>query len=808
MIKRRKKNEADDFMASWNAQFSCDLEIYALRYLYKDYNENELSTVTTAISHMSELNSALFRVMTELLTEIKHVAHANTEAVVHTNFVGSHHFSWNAVTLPQVSQMVERMFSNLNLDDLVRKFLSALLSESGKWIENGVDVTSFLEDYLEANLREITDTGLDRYLEEAYVATGCFASLDDALCGPKGLFNWLKTQAKHLFLSNKSYQSSYHLSVPGSCTKIAQAAAKYCKENKITLQLSSVRSRICMQSVACVIPLFDYSEIQRYENAYHNASQQAQAGRHLRAFWSRHGQVSAPAGTENWFKLPSPVPARIRGGASGACPEAVKTVEASRRQLFRDLVNTPVIRFDINVNDSGDVDCRFYHSRPWAQCGIQDILGYHDANLMSRGNLDSELVRKALETLKDLRNGGLPAADGILDTTGVPMKKISDILLQCWKQADEADKKAAAKVAGIDADQFKQLKDAACRRIAEEYFISSMPLCMWGELELEKYQKLDTEIQRLTELSAKLGTFSSDCRSMAMLFITDTVKETTNHDNKSCFAFLNEKQVWDADSADLFYSDSVICEYQLYLRLMEMKANANIHVVDSFRKILKLGEERFDLVKAKKVSADVVAQTLKNIANLLELCSDHVRDYRDNLKRSDTGSYGIYDERGLKFYDTMATEAELLDKNLRRIYRDELEPAPVKTADAQTDSAAGWTCPECGEKDIQKKFCPECGCKKPEPKQGWTCPECGEKDIQKKFCPECGYRKPEPKQGWTCPECGEKDIQKKFCPECGYRKPDAQSEAKLGWNCPECGEKNIQAKFCPECGYRKPGGRF
>ena len=51
--------------------------------------------------------------------------------------------------------------------------------------------------------------------------------------------------------------------------------------------------------------------------------------------------------------------------------------------------------------------------------------------------------------------------------------------------------------------------------------------------------------------------------------------------------------------------------------------------------------------------------------------------------------------------------------------------------------------------------------------------------------------------GWTC-ACGETNIQSKFCPECGCKKPD------LTWDCPECGEKNIKSKFCPECGHRKP----
>ena len=81
---------------------------------------------------------------------------------------------------------------------------------------------------------------------------------------------------------------------------------------------------------------------------------------------------------------------------------------------------------------------------------------------------------------------------------------------------------------------------------------------------------------------------------------------------------------------------------------------------------------------------------------------------------------------------------------------------------------------------------------------GWTC-TCGETNIQSKFCPECGAKKPEPKQGWNCPECGKMNITSKFCPECGTKMPNPT------WDCPECGEKNIKTKFCPECGHKREG---
>jgi len=122
-------------------------------------------------------------------------------------------------------------------------------------------------------------------------------------------------------------------------------------------------------------------------------------------------------------------------------------------------------------------------------------------------------------------------------------------------------------------------------------------------------------------------------------------------------------------------------------------------------------------------------------------------------------------------------------------------------AAAPVAEATGWDC-ECGAKNIQSKFCPECGAKKPEPKpaaETWDCPNCGNKGITGKFCGECGTKKPEAPAAWDCPNCGNKGITAKFCGECGTKKP----EAPAAWNCPECGTQGITAKFCPECGHKK-----
>ena len=132
--------------------------------------------------------------------------------------------------------------------------------------------------------------------------------------------------------------------------------------------------------------------------------------------------------------------------------------------------------------------------------------------------------------------------------------------------------------------------------------------------------------------------------------------------------------------------------------------------------------------------------------------------------------------------------------------KDAMTPMMNLGAAVAAPADSGWDC-GCGAKNIQSKFCPECGAKKPEPKTAdtWDCPNCGNKGITAKFCGECGCKKPEAPAAWDCPNCGNKGITAKFCGECGCRKP----EGPVTWNCPECGTQGITAKFCPECGYKR-----
>lgn len=103
-----------------------------------------------------------------------------------------------------------------------------------------------------------------------------------------------------------------------------------------------------------------------------------------------------------------------------------------------------------------------------------------------------------------------------------------------------------------------------------------------------------------------------------------------------------------------------------------------------------------------------------------------------------------------------------------------------------------WDC-SCGTKGIETNFCPNCGARKPVPKQSWNC-ICGQENIVSNFCPNCGTKRQENKT-WDC-KCGIKDIETNFCPNCGAKKP------MKNWNC-ECGQMDITTNFCPNCGKKR-----
>ncbi len=96
-------------------------------------------------------------------------------------------------------------------------------------------------------------------------------------------------------------------------------------------------------------------------------------------------------------------------------------------------------------------------------------------------------------------------------------------------------------------------------------------------------------------------------------------------------------------------------------------------------------------------------------------------------------------------------------------------PADLFQSHAAAPAGDAWKCPNCGN-TVSGKFCPECGCKRPEASNTWTCPACGHAN-KGKFCTECGAKKPAGVPQYKCDKCGwepsDPQHPPKFCPECG-----------------------------------------
>lgn len=115
-----------------------------------------------------------------------------------------------------------------------------------------------------------------------------------------------------------------------------------------------------------------------------------------------------------------------------------------------------------------------------------------------------------------------------------------------------------------------------------------------------------------------------------------------------------------------------------------------------------------------------------------------------------------------------------------------IQNTDISTLEETKVTEDSWDCPKCGTKENVSRFCPVCGCKKPEymEKKGWDCLECGSKGNKGNFCPNCGTKKPDAtkKEKWNCPKCGVKDNEGKFCMECGCPKPEKHGEKEQSLN--------------------------
>ena len=298
-----RQRKAEEYIHAVNKYANSCAEYVALTQMQKIYKRCQ--------EIVADKNTKLFEMVVEVLNGLRDVCKKNADILTHTELSederGNRHFTWEPLRIPDISDVIRQAFdANNDAQETIHKFASALIESAYEWAGGQVDVRGFIRQYLDNNLSQIANRSLESYVTAALQGEDLDQSVQTILAP------FIKENSKPLFsLSDGADMGDYLwlLSVPEDCKNILDAFQNYKAADadlatKLTVQSTSIKSRIFAQSVMSAVPLSAYRPLASYETVY--LQNQGDRGLHLRM------------GTrENWKMLPSPIPYRSRPKAMG-----------------------------------------------------------------------------------------------------------------------------------------------------------------------------------------------------------------------------------------------------------------------------------------------------------------------------------------------------------------------------------------------------------------------------------------------------------------------------------------------------------
>jgi len=771
--------KAVEYADLWNQQLSIRRWAIVLRELFQESGQ-EPSIVEYARGVITEQNNKWFDVVAEILTALRRVSQQNVEIVATAKLTQPGVFSWGVIEVPQISDMIKAQFENLHqTKDLVKEFTVALLQKADEWAAGSVDVAAFLEEYFQKNLREIVSETMEAYLTDILVNRGPYHTLAEGL---QALFDYLKAQATPMLWCTADAPDNakqYLLSVPASCANIVAAAKAYkaaAGDVNVVVQLSKVDSRICMQSVRCAIPMYAYAPLADYEREYYLSTPEARRGCRL-----------YEAGEVNWERLPSPIPRRKRPNLEDASLNTIIHMEGQRVKDFYALLKTPALK--LVAHDAGnDYDCVFYPSQRLDESRVHEI--WQDEKLKDYdGEWDRQKITAAVNKLEAYQKNGLPAEPSkALNLDGSTQPVEIKILESCLHLAN-AELSAPAYKNMLDGPEKEAKRREIALRQAVEYYLGSMPTCEKGKKELEKYATLETEIQRLKGIIARMDQLPKECKEVVKLRLTGQV--VLSDDWKKFLYKKIDGQL--TDDITMVCGSPLVEEWELLLRLREFEEEANPHKKALAERLKDTAEKAYDdMLKSKDRSKleELKAGIARETARVTACRTDHT-----NALATGSRAGTVYSGKSLAFYDTLAVCLGEMENEVE--FALSRLPSFVPTPVPAPAPVLGKACIRCGkELSVDVKFCHYCGA---EQTSGNACIHCGkELPVGAMFCQHCG-KKQTPEMS-SCVSCGkELPTGAMFCQYCGAEQ--TPKEQTSGNACIVCGkELPAGAKFCYYCG--------
>ncbi|MBC2580431.1 tubulin-like doman-containing protein [Clostridium sp. DJ247] len=281
------------------------------------------------IQDLSELNSKIYRVYTEILNELNKVFKEDGDILAKGEEIEGalgRTYSWTVVKVPDLTDYIERIVNKETADELVRRFSYKLLEESQKWLDEvRIDVVGSISNFVSEEYGDVITQSMEDFLALEYGEDKSIISIIKDEIGPK-----LDKDAVPIFhISNMealNFPTWSMVSVPRNAKKILEGIKEYKKNShkgdSINIKESMVTNRIFWLNTKNGVPLYSYAPIKHYEEIYEKTLLERDGiGRHL-----------YQNGDRNWVYLPSPIPEQSWG--TTYFNERIKKYNIEVRNLF------------------------------------------------------------------------------------------------------------------------------------------------------------------------------------------------------------------------------------------------------------------------------------------------------------------------------------------------------------------------------------------------------------------------------------------------------------------------------------------
>lgn len=491
-----RQRKAEEYIHAVNKYANSCAEYVALTQMQKIYKRCQ--------EIVADKNTKLFEMVVEVLNGLRDVCKKNADILTHTELSederGNRHFTWEPLRIPDISDVIRQAFdANNDAQETIHKFASALIESAYEWAGGQVDVRGFIRQYLDNNLSQIANRSLESYVTAALQGEDLDQSVQTILAP------FIKENSKPLFsLSDGADMGDYLwlLSVPEDCKNILDAFQNYKAADadlatKLTVQSTSIKSRIFAQSVMSAVPLSAYRPLASYETVY--LQNQGDRGLHLRM------------GTrENWKMLPSPIPYRSRPKAMGGYPNGIRGIEENDRQLFQ--------------------KCRDYHIIRTEDATAQTEYKLHIAVLPNLEERFSEQsMREGLKWSAEKLEQALAQLDAWLEN-GLPDVEITD------EVRDYCYNVALCAIPGQGEEDKRE-------EIARECFIGQYNNILRARKELEKYTKLQAKRDQVAEWHRQAAGTVQQARQVAELLVSGEVRLEKNDRGEQAYVYGAEDRV-------------------------------------------------------------------------------------------------------------------------------------------------------------------------------------------------------------------------------------------------------------------------